>query len=241
MQSSIVIPHYKTPDHLEWCLRCLAHFTDEPHEVVVVDNGSGEAMVAPLRERKDIVLVEREQGPDLDQVAHMEALDAGIARARGRHIVGLHTDTFVFRRGWLRFLRERLEAQQYLAYGPSHHRLYPPTLAERLREWWRPEPDDRRWIRPVFTIYRREIFEERKFADYGDVGELTASYVDAGRAGFLPRREAAEWAFHVGGTTKLKLLQHRKRARKRKDRHWQRFLARDEVRALLTESPSLGA
>jgi hypothetical protein len=187
------------------------------------------------------VLVERKQGPDLDQVAHMEALDAGIARARGRQIVGLHTDTFVFRRGWLRFLRERLEAQQYLAYGPSHHRLYPPTLAERLREWWRPEPDDRRWIRPVFTIYRREIFDERKFADYGDVGELTASYVDEGRAGFLPRREAAEWAFHVGGTTKLELLRHRKRARKRKDRHWQRFLARDEVRALLTASPSPSA
>jgi glycosyltransferase involved in cell wall biosynthesis len=234
--ASIVIPHYRTPDQLDLCLRCIDHYTDEPHETLVVDNGSGEETLARLRQRAGITLLERAQDPSkLDQDAHKAALDLGIAHAHGRFVVTLHSDTFVLRKGWLRFLISRLEDGDLAAFGPTSHRLYPTPAWRRLLRLDR-EKAEAAWIRPVFTIYRAEIFEKLHFVDFDDVGTLTAPLVAEGRVGFLSRREAAVWAFHMGGTTRLETLRHRRKAKRRKDRQFRHFLARPEIRRVLETS-----
>jgi glycosyltransferase involved in cell wall biosynthesis len=231
--ASIIIPHYRTPELLDLCLRLIQRYTDSPHEVLVVDNGSGPEILESLRRREGIALLERTQDPDeLDQVAHKEALDLGVARARGRFIVALHSDTFVLRAGWLQFLRSRLTEGDHAVFGPASHRLYAVPFWARLlgRDG---EPEDPEWIRPVFTIYRAEVFEKLRFADFPDVGHLAAPLVAEGRAGFLSRAEAARWAFHVGGMTRLTVLDHRQTARRRKARRFKRFLARPEIRSAI--------
>ncbi len=233
--ASIVIPHYRTPELLDLCLRLLRRYTASPHEIIVVDNGSDEETLAGLRRREGIALLERTQEPDqLGQDAHKEALDLGIARACGRYVVALHSDTFVLRAGWLDFLRMRLEEGGYAVFGPMTHRLYPAPLWARLV---RREREEAEWIRPVFTIYRADVFEKLHFVDFPDVGHLTAPLVAAGRAGFLSRAEAARWAFHMGGMTRLALLDHRRTAKRRKARRFARFLARSEIRSALEDRP----
>ena len=122
-KASILIPHYRTPDHLELCLRCIERFTEEPYEVVVVDNGSEPEVLEALRKRPGITLVERVQDAALNQDPHKAALDAGLDHSDGEYVVGIHSDTFVYRPGWLGFLIGRLEENRFVAYGPTHHRL----------------------------------------------------------------------------------------------------------------------
>lgn len=146
--------------------------------------------------------------------------------------MALHSDTFVRREGWLRFLMTRPEQGDYAAVGPASHRLYPAPLWARLVGRDR-EPVNAEWIRPVFTIYRADIFEKLRFVDFPDVGHLTAPLAAEGRAGFLSREEAAHWAFHMGGMTRLTLLDHRATAKRRKARRFRRFLAQPEIRRVL--------
>lgn len=230
--ASIVIPHYRTPEHLKLCLRCIDRFTPEPHETIVVDNGSDPGTLDDVRARSDLVWIERRQDPgELGQDPHKAALDAGIEVARGRWIVTLHSDTFVLRPGWLRFLIEGIERDERLLFGPATHKLYPRTLWERVRALGR-RSDERLRVQPVFTIYRASLFEKQRFSDYPKVIDLALALADSGRVGVLPREEAIPWAFHMGGTTKLENLDHRPTARRRKDRQFERFLARPEIRAM---------
>lgn len=236
--ASIIIPHYDTPEPLAFCLRCIEHFSIASHEVIVVDNGSTPETLARLEDRDDIMLLKRKQDPSLGQTGHKAALDLGISRATGQYIIAIHTDTFVIKKGWIKFLADRLTSNEYLAMGPSTHRLYPLSFRERLK-WTSQSEDDRHWIRPVFTIYHRDIFKDRKFMDYKDVGEISESFVKSGRAGFLSREEASAWAFHVGGTTRLYHLQHRRKAKRKKERLVRAFLASKEMQCLIQEGESI--
>jgi glycosyltransferase involved in cell wall biosynthesis len=232
-QASIIIPHYNTPEHLEFCLQCIEHFTDPSScEIIVVDNGSPPETVEKLKKRENITLLERRQDPNLGQAGHKAALDLGISRASGRYIIAIHTDTFVIRKGWIHFLIDRMNSNGYLAVGPATHRLYPLSPWERLKKIFE-KKTDMHWIRPVFTIYNPQIFTEHKFMDYVDVGELVESYVKEGRAGFISREETSDWAFHAGGTTKLHHLHHRRKATRKKERLHRFFLAKKEIQEII--------
>jgi GT2 family glycosyltransferase len=226
---SIVIPHYRTPEHLAVAIRCIRRFTARPHELIVVDNGTEERLLAPFAADPGLVLVRREQRPiarrAMEMLAHAEALDAGIARASGRVLVLMHSDSYVIREDWLDHLLSRLEAAPGLAIvGPETHKLYPPGFFERLRARFR-RPPHPRVIRPLYAAYRAEIFRDRKFAFFGDVGWLSVPYLETGRAAIIPREEAARFVFHLGGTTRIaNLPDHRPTARRRKERRFQAFL-----------------
>lgn len=230
--SSIIVPHYRTPDRLDLCLRCLARFTPEPHEVIVVDNGSEPAVLEWLRKRDDLTLVERQQGAELGQRAHAEALDAGIFRARGDYIVTIHSDTFVRRPGWLSFLIERLEAGPYDIVAPGTQHIRPYSAWERLLRVVRGDKPLRR-LGPVYSIYRRKVFDGARFAGHEKVWQIAEPYRVQGRANFLGREEASRWAFHSGGSTKLEILRHRRTAAYAKERQLRSFLRQPEIRDLL--------
>jgi glycosyltransferase involved in cell wall biosynthesis len=233
---SIVIPHYRTPAHLDVCLRCLRHHTRAPAEVIVVDNGTEESALAPLLADRGLVLVRREQRPiarqAMEMLAHAEALDAGIERARGAVIVAMHSDAYVIDAGWLDFILGRLERERLEIVGPETHKLYPAGAWERFTARWR-RPPHPRMIRPLFAAYRREVFRDRRFALFGDVGWLSVPFLETGRAAIVPREEAARFVFHQGGTTRIANLGHRPTAARRKERRYRAFLARPEVRAAL--------
>jgi hypothetical protein len=109
--ASIVIPHYRTEGLVRLCLRAIRRLTDTPYEVIVVDNHSADGSLDYLRRVRWIRLLER--GPETEPEAvhaHASGMDIGMAAARGRWLVSLHTDTIVRREGWLGELLARLQA-----------------------------------------------------------------------------------------------------------------------------------
>ena len=229
--TSIVIPHYRTLRHLDLCLACVKRFTRPPHETIVVDNGSEPSDLQALRKREGIELLERRQGAEMGHRAHAEALDLGISRARGDYVVTLHSDTFVRRAGWLEFLIDRLESGPYEVVGAGTQHIRPLSGWERVRRSFQaPKPMKR--IGPVFTIYRRRVFEPARFSDFEKVWQIVEPYRKDGRARLLTREEASHWAFHVGGSTKLEVLRHRRSAMALKERQLIRFLRQPEIQEL---------
>lgn len=110
--ASIVMAHYRTPDLARLCLRAIRRFTDHPYEVIVVDNGSGEASLEVLRSVAWIRLIERAEDEVSDKapLAHASAMDIGTEVARGRWLVSMHTDTIAHKPGWLGSFVGRVEA-----------------------------------------------------------------------------------------------------------------------------------
>lgn len=233
---SIIIPHYNTPVELNLCLDCLRHYTGEETEILVVDNGSPQQALSRIRLPSNARLLERQQ-ESMDQEPHKAALDMAIEQASGKLVVALHSDSFVLHERWLRFLRECLRGDLMIA-GPSSHKLYPPTFWERWKVRLKKRQEEIHRIRPVFTIYRREVFEKAGFSDFKDVGDISLPYLEAGRARLLSREEVLPYVFHLGGTTRLSNLQHRRKASKKKSRQTEAFLRRPEVRRVLEASSS---
>lgn len=228
---SIIVPHYNTPDQLEICIKLIRYYTPQPYELIVVDNGSKESDFGFLNAYPDIILIRRVQDK-IGMEAHGEALDVGIEKAKGFYIVTLHSDSFVIHKDWLAFLIGGLEKGDYDIFGPYTHKLYPLSRMKRLKRLLG-KKEELSMIRPLFSIYRAAIFREKKFSAAYDVGELSVPFVESGKAAILQQEEACRYVYHLGGTTKLENLRHRKKASEKKERQYKKFLQMREVQQAL--------
>ncbi|HTA39441.1 MAG TPA: glycosyltransferase family 2 protein, partial [Candidatus Acidoferrales bacterium] len=104
---SIVTLSWNAPDYTKKALESIAERTSEPYEVIVVDNGSGEATLAMLAAIDDphvrIVYNKTNRG-------YAGGNNDGIAIAQGDHIVLLNNDVVVTD-GWLDGLLDPFERQ----------------------------------------------------------------------------------------------------------------------------------
>ena len=113
---SIVIPHYQTRELVTLCLRSLRYYTSLPMEVIVVDNNSRDDSIDYLRAVRWIRLIERVSSVSLHgSKAHREAMDIGIAAAKGTYLLSLHTDTIVKDPAWLDFLLREIRSTESTA------------------------------------------------------------------------------------------------------------------------------
>ena len=99
--TSIVMVTYNGLELTRRCLDSVAACTPEPHELVVVDNGSEDGTVAYLRERL---------GPESviandSNLGFLRAANRGMSAARGGYILLLNNDTTVTP-GWLSALQQ---------------------------------------------------------------------------------------------------------------------------------------
>ncbi|MEZ5065808.1 MAG: glycosyltransferase [bacterium] len=105
--ASIVILTRNQLPHTQRCLESIERHTAEPHEIVVVDNGSTDGTGKWLAEwaasRPHVLLIE-----NLGNRGFGEGCNAGIAAAHGREIVLLNNDTVVTS-GWLTGLLDVLD------------------------------------------------------------------------------------------------------------------------------------
>jgi len=135
--ASIVIAHYQTPELARLCLRAIRRLTDHPFEAIVVDNHSTDGSLDALRRIGWIRLIER--GPETEDeavAAHAGAMDVGMAAARGRWLVSLHTDTIVRREGWLGPLLARLRANPRAAALGSGKLEADPSWYRAMKRLW---------------------------------------------------------------------------------------------------------
>ena len=86
------------------CLDVLRRLTDEPYELIVVDNGSTDGTVPFLRTQSDIHLI-----ANPTNLGFSAGVNQGMAFARGKQILLLNNDVVVTT-GWLRRLLEALHS-----------------------------------------------------------------------------------------------------------------------------------
>ena len=91
MDVSIIIVNYNTTDLLLQCVNSIAASTHGvSYEIIVVDNGSREEQLQPLRGDSRIRLLEMN-----DNLGFGRANNAGAAQARGEHLFLLNPDTLL--------------------------------------------------------------------------------------------------------------------------------------------------
>lgn len=150
--TSIVLVTYNQWPHTKACLESIRLLTDEPYELIVVDNGSTDGTVEFLRADPGIHLIENHQNRGFPAAANQ-----GILAARGEQILLLNNDTLVTT-GWLGRLLTALNSNAAIGlvgpvtnhisgeqqvsvpyddlaqldgfaweWGKQHHRQYQPT------------------------------------------------------------------------------------------------------------------
>jgi glycosyltransferase involved in cell wall biosynthesis len=96
---SIIIPQYRTEQHIRLCLRSLRKYSQAATEVLVIDNNSQDGSVEYLRSLSWIKLIENPT-QSLGSRAHAEALELGVKQAAGNWLCFFHSDTMVLQPGW---------------------------------------------------------------------------------------------------------------------------------------------
>lgn len=138
---SILIPHFRTLELTQFCLRSLRKYTDISNvQVIVIDNGSKDASTEYLRSLPWITLIEREPVPgENPATSHARALDFGLSHAKAPFVLSIHTDTIVTSPSWLDFLLQRIEANERIAGVGSWKLEFKPyykRCAKRLESIW---------------------------------------------------------------------------------------------------------
>ena len=170
MDISIVTPVYDSVRWVDLCVRSVRHaLQGQDYEHIVCDGGSTDGTLEYLRQQGDIRLL---SGPDRGMY---DALNKGMAAARGRIIGHLNADEQYDRAGLARALQKLDQTGADAVFGPTI------MLDEHLRFLYLfnqitvPRPVDADWHMPVQTcsfLFRREIWERCHYpADYRVVGD----------------------------------------------------------------------
>jgi FkbM family methyltransferase len=94
--TSIIVVTHNELAYTRQCLVSVRDFTDEPFELLVVDNGSNDGTVEYLQSQKDVKLIANTENRGFPAAANQ-----AMREAKGKHIVLLNNDCVVTT-GWLR-------------------------------------------------------------------------------------------------------------------------------------------
>ena len=122
---SIVIPVWNQVDYTVACLESIANCTPEPHEIIVVDNGSTDGtklfLAEYVRLKRNMTVIENERN-----LGFPVACNQGIAFSKGEHILLLNNDVVVSPE-WLKGMLECMAAQpDYGVVGPRTNSISGP-------------------------------------------------------------------------------------------------------------------
>ena len=119
--TSIIIATYNQLACTQACLESIRMRTDEPYEVIVVDNGSTDGTPAFLKQYPEITLI-----PNQANRGFPAAMNQGLRAARGRNLLLLNNDTVVTT-GWLTRLLGALHSEPCIGVvGPVSNQVSGP-------------------------------------------------------------------------------------------------------------------
>ena len=123
--TSIVIVTHNQLEYTRQCLDSIARLTDEPYELIVVDNASNDGTVEYLRVKPGVRLIANESNRGFPAAANQ-----GMAAANGRQILLLNNDVVVTT-GWLfRMLRALHSDPAIGLVGPCSNFVSGPQQVE---------------------------------------------------------------------------------------------------------------
>ena len=216
---TILIPHYQTLDAIRLCLRSIRRFTAPPFVVRVLDNGSSDASIAYLRSLAWVECVDTGIANDLIG-AQSAALNLGAATVDTPYFLVIHSDTYVHRPGWLRFLIGCAQRGGHAAVGSRHQtiRVFDSGLLASVSAWtagWINRFARRElgggvpWLRSCLALYRTEDFRGAgcRFASDGREDATHAANLALAARGHtilsLTDSVVGYYVFHKGDTTRI--------------------------------------
>ena len=170
MEISIVTPVFNSIRWIELCLQSVRHSLKERnYEHIVVDGGSTDGTLEYLKQQKDIRLI---SGPDKGMY---DALNKGMATARGRILGHLNADEQYDRAGLAQALKKLDQAGADAVFGPTIMLDEHLIFLYLFNQITVPRPIDADWHMPVQTcslLFRRQIWERCPYPDdYRVVGD----------------------------------------------------------------------
>jgi glycosyltransferase involved in cell wall biosynthesis/2-polyprenyl-3-methyl-5-hydroxy-6-metoxy-1,4-benzoquinol methylase len=133
--TSIVILTHNQWAYTARCLESVRFFTDEPYELIVVDNGSTDGTPDRLGEMSDVQLI-----ANAENCGFPAGVNQGIAAANGRQVLLLNNDVVVTT-GWLRRMLEAMdkaEGRGQKAEGNPKTKIENPKSEEEKRAYSSP-------------------------------------------------------------------------------------------------------
>jgi len=167
---SIVTPVFNSVRWIELCLQSVRHsLKGRNYEHIVVDGGSTDGTLDYLNQQKDIRLI---PGPDKGMY---DALNKGIATARGRILGHLNADEQYDRAGLAHALQKLEQTGADAVFGPTIMLDEHLNFLYLFNQITVPRPIDADWHMPVQTcsfLFRREIWERCSYpSEYRVVGD----------------------------------------------------------------------
>ena len=170
MDISIVTPVFNSVRWIELCLQSVRHaLKGRNYEHIVVDGGSTDGTLDYLNQQNDIRLI---SGPDKGMY---DALNKGMATARGRILGHLNADEQYDRAGLAQALQNLERAGADAVFGPTVMLDEHLNFLYLFNQITVPRPIDANWHMPVQTcsfLFRREIWERCPYpSEYRVVGD----------------------------------------------------------------------
>jgi len=167
---SIVTPVFNSVRWIELCLQSVRHaLQGRRYEHIVVDGGSTDGTLDYLNQQKDIRLI---PGPDKGMY---DALNKGMATARGRILGHLNADEQYDRAGLAHALQKLDQTGADAVFGPTIMLDGQLNFLYLFNQITVPRPIDADWHMPVQTcsfLFRRQIWERCPYpAEYRVVGD----------------------------------------------------------------------
>jgi len=167
---SIVTPVFNSVRWIELCLQSVRHaLQGQSYEHILVDGGSTDGTLNYLNQQKDIRLI---PGPDKGMY---DALNKGMAAARGRILGHLNADEQYDRAGLAHALQKLDQTGADAVFGPTIMLDEHLNFLYLFNQITVPRPIDADWHMPVQTcsfLFRREIWERCPYpAEYRIVGD----------------------------------------------------------------------
>jgi len=121
--TSLVIPNLNGSDHVRRCLESISKHTKEPHEIIVIDNGSTDGSLEYLRRFEDVTVIE-----NTENVGAPMARNQAVAFTSGDVVVFMDNDVEVTP-GWLGRLRKHFGEHPTVGLiGPRSNYVSGPQL-----------------------------------------------------------------------------------------------------------------
>jgi glycosyltransferase involved in cell wall biosynthesis len=170
MDISIVTPVFNSVRWIALCLQSVRHaLQGQSYEHIVVDGDSTDGTLEYLKQQKDIRLI---PGPDKGMY---DALNKGMAAARGRILGHLNADEQYDRAGLAHALQKLHQNGADAVFGPTIMLDEHLNFLYLFNQIIVPRPIDADWHMPVQTcsfLFRRQIWERCPYpAEYRVVGD----------------------------------------------------------------------